>query len=127
SDFTVPASQQFPWDPEFESRMITSAGYTQRDRDVRDVAASLNVAWDVTDRTRLRLDLQRNVNELSTGVSRTTAGFFVTAVDMPIEEPGGHIRRQATLGTSRPSLIVTAKAYVPVTATISFRGHTVID
>lgn len=127
SDFTVPASQQFPWDPEFESRMITSAGYTQRDRDVRDVAASLNAAWDVTDRTRLRLDLQRNVNELSTGVSRTTAGFFVTAVDMPIEELGGEIRRRATLGTFRPTMNVTAKDYELVTDTISFRGDTDIE
>src|SRR5690606_10507347 len=44
SDFTVPASHQFPWDPEFESRKITSAGHARRHLVDLDDTASSHVA-----------------------------------------------------------------------------------
>lgn len=127
SVFTVPASQQFPFDPEFNSRLITTAGYMQRDRDVEDIVASINAAWDLADHTRLRLDVQRNVNDVSTGISRTTAGYFVDRNDMPIDELGGEIRRRITLGTFRPTLNVSASDSELTTDTISFRGDTNVE
>jgi TonB-dependent receptor len=125
---TVPASQQFPFDPEFSSRLITGASYSQRSRDETTLAASLNVAWDIGDHTRLRFDLQRNEREASTYSARTVVSFLpLTNIDMPVAELGGEVRRRIVLSSFRPNLALASTDLSLATDTVSVRGDTNID
>ena len=120
----VPASQQFPFDEAFNNRLIFGAGYVQRDREETNLAASLNLAWDIGTHTRLRLDLQRNERDATNYFSRWTAGFFQGSFDMPIPELGNEVRRRSVLTTYRPSLSLAESRLELQTNTISFRGDT---
>lgn len=124
---TVPASRQFPFDEEFASRLITSVGYLQREREETTLAASISVAWDVADHTRLRLDLQRNERDALLSTARSTLGFIPGNFDMPIPELDGQVRRRTVLNSFRPILALTTRDQELRTDTISFRGDTDID
>lgn len=124
---TVPASQQFPFDPEFARRLITAVAYFQRERDETTLAASLNVAWDIGDHTRLRLDLQRNERDASTYATRTVVSFLSLPFDMPVEELSGEVRRRIVLNSFRPNIVLQSSDLNIVTDTVSLRGDTNIN
>ncbi len=123
----VPGSRQFPFDDAFNSRLITSANYDQRERDETNLTASINLAWDVADHTRLRLDLQRNDRDALTTSSRSIVGFLTGAFEMPTPELNGEIRRRTTLASFRPTLVPTVNNLNIVTDTVSLRGDTNLD
>ena len=127
SVFFVPASFQFPFDEEFNSRLVTSGNYFTRDRDETNLLASVNLAWDVADHTRLRLDAQRNERDALTYFSRSSIGFLPGRFDMPIEELGGEVRRRTVLNSFRPAFGTQETDLNLVTNTISLRGDTDID
>ncbi|MEM6585660.1 MAG: TonB-dependent receptor plug domain-containing protein, partial [Pseudomonadota bacterium] len=120
----VPFSFEFPFDPELPQRLIGSTAFVQRDRDETALNASLGLAWDVADHTRLRLDMQRNVRDV-TGVT-TNNNFVATTpiVNMPIAELGGEVRRRETLSNLRPNIAVNTLDNKLTSDTISFRGDT---
>ena len=127
SVFLVPASHQFPFDPEFNNQLTSSATYIQRDRDETNLAASLNLAWDVADHTRLRLDVQHNRREAFTFFSRSAIQYLTTGVDMPIPELGGEVRRRFVLNSLRPGLSLASSDVELATTTVSLRGDTELD
>lgn len=129
SVFFVPADQQFPFDEEFNSRLITSTSYSQRQRDETSLLIGINAALDIQDHTRLRLDAQRNELDQFNYLSRSAIGFLGigTGVDMPVPELGGEVRRRAILNSFRPSFGTTASDKNRVTTTVSLRGDTDID
>lgn len=123
----IPASTEFPFDPELPQQLISGGNFTQRDREDKTYSGSLAFAWDVADHTRLRLDLQRNVND-STGVTRNNAFVGSTpSVNMPIDELGGEVRRRETISNLRSNYAITALDNKLTTDTISFRGNTKVD
>lgn len=120
----IPASTEFPFDPELPQQLIVGNSFTQRDREDKTYSGSLGFAWDVADHTRLRLDLQRNVND-STGVTNNTSfGASTPAINMPIDELGGEVRRRETISNFRPNYSINALDNKLTTDTISFRGDT---
>ncbi len=127
SVLNIPASQQFPFDEEMNKRLLTGASYTNRTRDETNLTASINMAWEVSPTTMLRLDLQRIKRDAFTETSRTTASFLTSAFEMPIPELGGEVRRRTVLASLRPNLSLTTNDVETVSDTISFRGDTVID
>lgn len=127
SVFLLPASHQFPFDPEFNDRLTSSATYIQRDRDETNLAASLNLAWDVAEHTRLRLDIQHNRREAYTFFSRSAIQYLTTGVDMPIPELGGEVRRRFVLSSLRPGLSLASSNVELASTTISLRGDTELD
>ncbi len=120
-------SFRFPFDPEFNSRLVSGAAYSQRNRDEESLSASLNLAWDIGDHTRLRLDLQRNQRNALTETSRTVASFLTRGRDMPIPELGGEVRRRTTLNSFRPFIGFNETDSRFTSDTISFRGDTILD
>ncbi|XUU60574.1 TonB-dependent receptor [Erythrobacter sp. HA6-11] len=125
--FRVPGSQQFPFDPEFNSQLETGVSYLRRDREEENFTASLNFAWDVSDSTSLRLDLQRIQRDSFAETARTTASFLTTAVDMPIPELDGEVRRRTTLRSLRPNLAFNVTDLEARQDTVSLRGTTNLD
>ncbi|WP_209348235.1 TonB-dependent receptor [Pontixanthobacter sp. CEM42] len=127
SIFRVPASFEYPFDPDAPQQLVTGNNYVERDREVETYSASLGFAWDVADHTRLRLDLQRNVND-AVGVTRNTSFAASTpAVNMPIAELGGEVRRRETISNFRPNFTLDTLDNTLTTDTISFRGDTKFD
>ena len=124
SIFRVPASFEFPFDPEVAQQLITSTSYLRRERQEETYVGSLNLAWDIASHTRLRLDLQRNVREVTANSSRTAIGFLTSAVDMPIPELDGEVRRRSVLRALRPSIAYNSVDEKFTSDTISFRGDT---
>ena len=123
----VPESFDFPFDPEFTDRLVTQASYAQRQRKESNLTASFNLAYDLADHTRLRLDLQ-HVNADSQQISRRTkVDFQPSTRDMSVPELSGEIRRRAFLQGLRPSLGVDSNEDKLKTTSISLRGDTVID
>ena len=123
----VPASQQFPFEGGLEDRLATGVSYLNRDRKEDNLTASVNLAWDVSSTTSLRLDLQRIERNAYTETARTTASFLTTAVDMPIPELGGAVRRRTTLASLRPNLALNTTDINSYQNSISFRGETNLD
>src|SRR5690606_9910766 len=68
--FSVPESFNFPFDPEFDDRLVTGANYIERDIDSSNLTASLNFAWDIGAHTSLRLDMQQSSLDSVLGTSR---------------------------------------------------------
>lgn len=123
--FNVPASTEFPFDPELDSqRLITSSRYTRSDSRQEAIVGSVNLAWDIASHTRLRLDLQRNQNDSRRSNSTSTIGFGTFFTSMPIPELGNEVRRRATLSSFRPSIIVGEIDERITSDSISFRGDT---
>ena len=120
----IPASTEFPFDPELPTQLIVGTSIVQRDREVETYSGSLGLAWDMADHTRLRLDMQRNVND-ATGAT-TNAAFAPGRlnVDMPIAELGGEVRRRAVITGLRPNYSISTLDNKLTTDTISFRGDT---
>lgn len=127
SVFFIPASQQFPFDDAFNSRLVSGVSYSRRDRDEENLTASLNFAWDVSDTTRLRLDMQRIQGKSRNQTSRTTASFLTTAVTLPIPELDGEERRRTVLNSFRPVLSYNLTDIENYSDSISFRGDTTLD
>lgn len=127
SVFTVPFDQTFPFDEEFNSRLVTNLNVTDRVRDETSLLLGVNLAWDVADHTRLRLDAQRNELESFNFTSRTAIAFLTGGFDMPIPELGGEVRRRTVLNSFRPSIAPRAVDKDRVTTTVSLRGDTNID
>ncbi len=123
----VPPPAQFPFDPEFESRLLTGANYFQRDRDEENLLASVNLAWDIGSHTKLRLDLQRNQRDVVTENSRTAISYRTRGVDMPIPELGGEVRRRTTLSGLAPVTALNVVDQQIRSSSISLRGDTVLD
>jgi TonB-dependent receptor len=126
SVLTIPASQQFPFDEAMNKRLLTGVSFTNRTRDESNLTASLNMAWEVSPTTRLRLDLQRIQRKAYTETSRTTASYLTSAFEMPIPELGGDVRRRTVLTSLRPNLSLTVNDIETVSDTVSFRGDTVL-
>ncbi|MEM6908493.1 MAG: TonB-dependent receptor plug domain-containing protein [Pseudomonadota bacterium] len=127
SAFRVPASQQFPFDPEFNSRLESGVSYIRRDREEDNFTASLNFAWDISDTTNLRLDLQRIQRDSVAETARTTASYLISNLDMPIPELGGEVRRRTTLRALRPNLGFNITDLETRQDTVSLRGTTALD
>ncbi len=121
----VPASYQFPFDDEFNNRLINTGNYGVRDRDETTLAASVNLAWDIGDHTRLRFDVQRNERDAVTFLTRSSVTFLpLTTLNVPIPELGGEVRRRMLLNSFRPSLTLTSNDLNLTTNTVSLRGDT---
>ena len=127
SVFSIPGSQQFPFDEEFNEQLITGVSYSRRNRDEENLTASLNLAWDIGTSTRLRLDLQRIQGNSTIETSRNTASFLTSAFEMPIPELDGEVRRRTTLTSLRPNLSYNLTNLDNYTNTVSFRGDTTVD
>ncbi len=127
SIFNVPASFEFPFDPDIEPQLVFGASYVQRDRSEENVVGSINLAWDIADHTKLRLDLQRNIRDAQTLTSTASVGFLLSSVEMPIPELDGDVRLRRTLSSLRPNVILNTTDEKVTTSTISFRGDTEID
>ncbi|MBV7258668.1 TonB-dependent receptor plug domain-containing protein [Erythrobacter crassostreae] len=125
--FRVPASQQFPFDEEFNSRLESGVSYLRRDREEENLTASLNVAWDVSNTTNLRLDLQRIQRNSYAETARSTASFLTAGIDLPIPELGGEVRRRTTLSALRPNLSFNVTDLEARQDTVSLRGSTNLD
>ncbi|WP_114521836.1 TonB-dependent receptor [Altererythrobacter sp. ZODW24] len=120
----IPASTVFPFDPELPAQLITGVNFVQRDRVTEAYSGSLGFAWDVADHTRLRLDLQRNVND-TVGVTTNNSFILSTpAVNMPIAELGGEVRRRETLSALNSNYSINTFDNKLTSDTISFRGDT---
>lgn len=120
----IPASQQFPFDPELDDQLVTGVGYVRRQRDEATLAASVNLAWDIGDHTRLRLDLQRNERDTFLYIARTGITFLTAQFDMPVPELGNEVRRRAVLSSFRPNIAPTTNDQNVRQDTISLRGDT---
>ncbi|MBI2262899.1 MAG: TonB-dependent receptor [Caulobacterales bacterium] len=127
SIFQVPASLQFPFDPEFNDRLNSSATYIGRDREETNLAIGVNAAWDIGDHTRLRFDVSHNKRDAYTFFSRSAVQFLTGGFDMPIPELGGEVRRRFVLNSLRPGLSLQSSDVELVTNTLSFRGDTNFD
>ena len=128
SVFNVPASQQFPFDEAITDRLISGVGMVRRDRNVEDLTASFNAAWEIGANTTLRFDAQRIQQDTQTNSSRTLAGYLTTAVDaMPIPELGGETRRRTVLNTLRPNLALSTVDETYTQDTLSLRGETRVN
>lgn len=123
----IPASTEFPFDPELPMQLIVGNNFIQRDREEETYVGALGFAWDVADHTRLRLDLQRNVRDVSGVTSNTSFVSTALAVDMPIAELGGEVRRRETISAFQPNLSLNTLQNKLTTDTFSFRGDTKID
>jgi TonB-dependent receptor len=127
SVFTVPASQQFPFDEGLEGALIQGVNYSQRERDETNLALSVNAAWEIGDHTRLRLDAQRNVRDVFTYSSRAAVSFLPTTINMPIQELDGERRSRVVLNSFRPSMGLSSRDLELTTNTLSLRGDTNLD
>ncbi|WP_120077631.1 TonB-dependent receptor [Aurantiacibacter odishensis] len=124
SIFTVPASFEFPFDPELPLRLIIGSNIVQRDREEKTLTGSLGFAWDLGGHTRLRLDLQRNMRDVE-GVTTSTSFVGATpTIDMPIPELDGEVRRREYISNFRPSYTIDTLDNKLTTDTVSFRGDT---
>jgi TonB-dependent receptor len=127
--FLIPSDMQFPFDPEFNERLDTSVTYIRRDRDEKNLAASLNAAWNIADHTHLRFDLQHNERDAFNFFSRSAIQFLTAFPnpEMPISELGGEVRRRVALSGLRPGLSMAASDLSLKTDTLSLRGDTHFD
>ncbi|WP_229953945.1 TonB-dependent receptor [Parasphingorhabdus litoris] len=120
----IPASFEFPFDPEVNQQLITSSSYTRRERAEESIVGSINFAWDIADHTKLRLDLQRNVRDVQSSNALAAIGFRTFRREMPIPELGGEVRQRQTLTALVPRQNFTARDEKLTSDTISFRGDT---
>ncbi len=120
----LPERFNFPFDAALPGRLNTGANYFQREREETNLTASLNFAWDVSENTSLRLDLQRVERELYSSTARTTASFLTSSTDMPIPELNNEVRRRTYISGFRPTLGVDEADDSLSITTISFRGDT---
>ncbi|AKM07008.1 TonB-dependent receptor [Pelagerythrobacter marensis] len=125
--FYVPASMQFPFDDAMSGRLINGANYSRRTREEENFTASFNAAWEISDTTTLRFDAQRIQVDQLTNTARTTASFLTSAIDMPIPELDGEVRRRQVLASLRPNLALNVKDIRTTQNTLSLRGTTQLD
>lgn len=122
----VPESFNFPFDPEFPDRLGTGANYSLRDRDEENLTLSLNLAWDIADHTKLRVDTQRITNDTFTQTYLGTQSSFTTFTNFDVPELGGETRRRAYIRSFRPAINLTEQLQEDTTTVLSFRGDTVL-
>ncbi|HZW15755.1 MAG TPA: TonB-dependent receptor [Brevundimonas sp.] len=127
SVFNIPYNQQFPFDPEFATRLNTGVTYIDREREETNLAIGVNAAWDIGDHTRLRFDLTHNKRDAYTFFSRTAVQYLTGGFDMPIPELGGEVRRRFVLNSLRPGMSLASSDVELETNTLSFRGDTNVD
>lgn len=120
----IPASFDFPFDPEINQQLIQSATYTRRERSEEAIVGSINFAWDISDHTKLRMDLQRNVRDVQSSSAGAVIGFSTFRTEMPIPELGGELRQRQTLRSLLPRQSFTERDEKLTSDTISFRGDT---
>jgi TonB-dependent receptor len=120
----IPSSRSFPFDPEFQGRLITGVNYFERGRESESLTASVNFAWQVTATTFLKLDIQKIRNNQSLLEARTTMGFTASATEMPIPELNGQVRRRTYLSDLRPGLGLTERGEDLDATLYSFKGET---
>ena len=125
--FYVPESMKFPFDEALSGRLVNGTSYLRRSREEDNLTVSFNAAWEVSDTTTLRFDAQRIQVDQLTNIARTTVSFLATAVDMPIEELGGEVRRRQVLASLRPNLALNRKDIRTTQNTLSLRGTTQLD
>ncbi|MHA7818868.1 MAG: TonB-dependent receptor [Erythrobacter sp.] len=127
SIFTVPASFEFPFDPELPLNLISGSNIVQRDREEETITGSFGIAWDVGSHTRLRLDLQRNMRDVEGTTTNTSFAGSTPTTNMPIPELGGEVRRREYISNFRPNYTINTLDNKLTTDTVSFRGDTTID
>jgi TonB-dependent receptor len=120
----IPSSRSFPFDPEFQNRLITGVNYFERGREGESLTASVNLAWQVTDNTFLKLDVQKIANDQRLLEARTTMGYTTSATEMPIPELNGQIRRRTYLTDLRPGLGLTERGEDLDSTLYTFKGET---
>lgn len=125
--FRLPESFDFPFDPEVPSRLLTGGNYTQRERDEKNLSASLNFAWDIGDHTNLRFDAQYINQEQDLFTSRSTQGYLTSSTDMPVPELGNEVRRRTYIRSLRPTLGLIEDSSEETVTNLSFRGETNLD
>lgn len=121
------ADFEYPFDPDVQQQLVYGSNYNRRDRSEEAILGSVNLAWDIADHTRLRLDLQRNVRDTQTLLSNTSAGFLFTGLDVPVPELNNEVRRRWIVNRFRPVINLSTADNRLTTSTISFRGDTDID
>lgn len=122
--FNTPASLEFPFDPEVDQRVISSSRFTRSDRSQETIVGSVNLAWDIADHTRLRLDFQRNQSDTLTSNSGSAIVYGRFFTDMPIPELDNEVRRRLTLRSLSPSILLATTDEKRTSDSISFRGDT---
>ncbi|MBL4853316.1 MAG: TonB-dependent receptor plug domain-containing protein [Robiginitomaculum sp.] len=123
--FRLPVSLgTFPFEEQFSEPLRLGAVYTQREREQENLTASINLAWDISDHTALRFDVQRSNVKADTSFSRTTQGFFSFTSPLFIPELDGAVRSRRNLGFVRPSGDLDVEQNELTTTTYSFRGDT---
>lgn len=124
SDFLIPVDAVFPFDPEAQQQLVRLVNYVRRDREEESILGSVNLAWDVADHTRLRLDFQRNNISSTRTQTRAGVGFFPTTRSMPIVELGGEVRSRRVLNLYASAGGFEVRNSENKIDTISFRGDT---
>lgn len=127
STFFLPESFDYPFDSEISSPLYTGGNYFSRVRDESNLTMSVGAAYDWSDHTRLRLDLQQINSDAAFSTSRSTQGYLTSATNLPVPELGGEVRRRTYLRALRPTMGADDNAEELTTNSISFRGETDID
>lgn len=125
--FRTPESFDFPFDPEFSAPLYYGANYFTRARESENLTTSINAAYDWSDHTRLRLDLQQIKSDVVTSQTRSTQSFSRRFTNAPIPELGGEVRRRRYLAAFQPTLGLDDNAENLTVRSISFRGETDVN
>ncbi|MCF6264072.1 MAG: TonB-dependent receptor [Xanthomonadales bacterium] len=120
--FQIPERFNFPFDTELPDRLIVGGTYLQRERNSKNLTASINMAWDVSDNTQLRFDLQRADIDSTTTTRRTVTSFRTGSIEAPIPELGNETRRRTFVRGFAPFLSLTSVDSRNILDTLSFRG-----
>ncbi|QTD57466.1 TonB-dependent receptor [Parasphingorhabdus cellanae] len=123
----INGEENFPFEPEFEDRLIAGSRFSRRNRDEETLTASVNLAWDIADHTQLRLDLQRNMRNSVFEQSQVNASYNTFRRDVFVPELDGEVRRRNTYDSWRPTNTLRNTDQRLNSNIISFRGETVLD
>lgn len=123
----INGEENFPFEAEFDDRMLSGVRYSRRNRDEETITGSINLAWDIADHTKLRVDLQRNMRNSIFETSQLTPQYFTFRRDVFVPELDGEVRRRPTYDRWRPDSALRYTDQRLTTNTISFRGETTLD
>jgi TonB-dependent receptor len=116
----------FPFEPGLDQAFANGFSNAFVDSDIETFAATLSSEWRITERTGLRLDIQRSQSETDTFSRSSQVDFplgYVTA--MPVAALGGEVRQ--ALGWEGQASMVGYYEFQhakDVTDTFSLRGNT---
>ncbi|MEM7277706.1 MAG: carboxypeptidase regulatory-like domain-containing protein, partial [Pseudomonadota bacterium] len=127
SSFLLPFTFNFPYDAEFDDRLITNSNYLIRDREVENWTGSAFAAWDLGESTRLRAEVQHINNDTVTDLQRSTNQTLTGALTMPIPELGGAERRRSYIRALRPTNGASTIDETTKTDVFSIRGESFLN